>query len=310
MRSRKHRPNALVPAAESLEGRRLLAANPAQIRIQEVATGATAQLIITGTSRADAVTIDDSGGATAGNVKVTLGDGRTYVSKGAISLIQVNGGQGADRVTYNLTGDLVAARTMTANLGAGADVFSAQIQGAIRTTGLFDLEAVGGAGNDALTVDQSAATAAGTFFPYLDGGAGDDTVAFRSAGDVGVSATVGPALLGGAGNDAITLDASGQVLGSLLYNNTIDGGAGNDTINAHVAVKSGSSGNIGASAAQPAVVTGGDGNDQVRFAIDVDPESAVSQVFALAVGGSGHDVVQRTANLLGNGTNENEALLS
>src|SRR4051794_10847630 len=154
----------LVPRLESLEGRQLLAAAATQVRIREAVSGSTAALMINGTNRPDLIQIADNGSGQAGNVTVSLGDGTTYTSKNAISLIQVNGKQGNDQVSYNLTGDLVAARSLSVSLGAGDDQFLAKIDGAIETTSMLDLEAYGGAGNDNMTIAQTGATWAGTFF--------------------------------------------------------------------------------------------------------------------------------------------------
>src|SRR6516164_4298645 len=87
---------------ESLEPRCLLAAKlPAQITIQEMpnpAVPGTTELIITGTKKNDGITINDNGTGTAGNMFVSLSDGRDYMSTGAVVAVDVITGTGSDHV--------------------------------------------------------------------------------------------------------------------------------------------------------------------------------------------------------------------
>src|SRR5262245_15556862 len=106
MRTRKDHRTAFTPDVDGLEEPRLMTAGANQIRLREVVSGTSNLLVITGTTRPDRVTIDDNGSSTAGNVKVSLGDGRTYDSQGAVTMIQFKGNRGSDQVTYNLNGDL------------------------------------------------------------------------------------------------------------------------------------------------------------------------------------------------------------
>jgi hypothetical protein len=301
---------ALAPGLEHLEGRRLMTAGAARVRIREIVSDGTVELRVVGTNRDDVVRIDDNGSGQAGNVTVTLGDGRSYTSKKAISGIQVAGKKGNDQVTYNLTGDLVSARTVVATLGAGNDQFTASVDHAVQTTQMLDLEAFGEAGNDILAIRQAGPVTAGTVFPYLQGDAGDDTLSYTAVGDIGAGATVGPGLVGGDGNDTIALGFSGNVDGQLLYNSTIDGGPGDDSLGAQVAVGADSTGKVGTDSATTAVVQGGDGDDQIRFAVAVDPSATGVKVFGTAVGGAGTDTARRTSNVQGDPSTENDAILS
>ena len=308
--SSRRRRNLVQPSPEVLEGRRLLAAGAAQVRIQEIVTDGVVNLVVTGTRRGDAITIADNGSLAAGNVTVTLGNGKTYTSRKAVSSIQVQGGAGNDRVEYQLTGDLIGPRSVAVSLGSGNDQFSAQVDGAIRTTNILDLEAYGDAGNDSLAIHQSADTVGGTFFPYLVGGKGNDSLAFASTGNVNTGAVVGPALMGGAGNDAITLDYAGQVNGRFLHTLAINGGAGHDRIVSNVAMAADSTGTIGLDSTSPAVIEGGSGNDQIRDSVTIDPTVSGSQVQAVALGNAGKDLVQRSLIVQGDASNENEAILA
>ena len=288
-----------------------MAAGAGRVRIREVISDGTVQLRVVGTNRDDVVTINDNGTARAGNVTVTLGDGRTYTSKRAVSAIQVMGQKGNDQVRYNLTGDLVGARDVLTTLGAGNDQFLAGVDHAVQTTQVLSLQVYGEAGDDALTIRQEGPVTGGTFFPFLQGDAGNDTLTFTAVGDIGAGATVGPGLIGDAGNDTIALNYTGNVVGQFLYSTTIDGGPGADNLGAQVTLGKNSTGKVGTSTTTTAVVQGGDGEDQVRFAVTVDPTATTpAQVFATAMGGAGTDTVQRTANVQGDASIENDAILS
>lgn len=291
-----------------------MAANAARIRIREIVSDGAVELRVVGTNRDDVVRIDDNGTGAAGNVTVSLSDGRIYTTKKAISLIQVAGKKGNDQVSYNLTGDLVSARAVVTTLGAGDDRFTASVDHAVRTTQMLDLEAYGEAGNDNLAIRQTGPVTGGIVFPFLQGDDGDDTLSYSAAGDIGVGATVGPGLVGGAGNDTIAIAYSGNVDGQFLYSSTIDGGPGDDNLDARVDVGPDSSGKVGTDTATTAVVQGGDGNDRIRFAVTIavadDPSATRAQSFTTAVGGAGTDSVLRTSNVPGDPSNENDAILS
>jgi Ca2+-binding RTX toxin-like protein len=307
-RSRRHRV-ATALGLEYLEGRRLMAAGGAQVGVGEVtASDGTTELIIRGTNRADVINVEDNGTGQAGNVTVTLGDGASYTSQGAITQIQVLGRGGDDQVSYDLAGDLVATRTVQVDLGAGNDQFTARLDGAIANAIGLDLEAYGDSGSDNLSVVQAGPTLAGTDFVYLEGDAGADALSYTGTGVVAAGASVLPALSGGAGNDTLTSNYAGQIDGNYIYNLAIDGGAGSDTITDNIAVGAGSTGTVGSGSGTPAAIQGGAGNDQIRFAVAVDPAAQV-QVDAVAIGGAGKDAVQRTSNVQGSGTDEADSLL-
>jgi Ca2+-binding RTX toxin-like protein len=268
------------------------------------------QLVITGTGQGDVIRIADDGTARPGNVTVTRADGTTYTSQNAVTQIEVLGKGGNDQVTYTLTGDLTTSRAVLTDLGAGNDGFTATLGGAVNNASGLTVEAFGDAGADTLAVHQSGAVARGTFFPYLDGGAGNDTLTYDSTGAVNAGASVSPGLSGGAGNDTISSTYAGVIAGNYIYNLAIDGGSGNDRITENVSAQAGSTGTVGQSAATPAVVEGGAGNDQITFAVAVDPAAAATQVNAFAVGGAGRDTVTRSANVQGDRSNESGGVLS
>ena len=301
---------AAAPSLEALEGRRLLAARGATIAIQEGSSNGVAELIVNGTNRADVIHIADNGTGNPGNVTVTLGDGTKYTSHAAVEVVAVSGKGGDDQVSYDLTGPLVASRSVLVNLGAGNDQFTGNIAGDIDNTDGLNLQVVGGAGNDNLSINQTGKTVEGTFIPYLEGDAGNDTLSFKSTGDIAPNAAVVPGLTGGAGNDTITSDYTGLIRGNYIYNLTEDGGAGNDVMTDDIHVLSGSSGTVGTDAQTPAIVRGGAGRDQIHFAIHVDPTARATQVAAVVSGGAGKDAIQRTSNVTGDPTNESDTIIS
>ena len=299
----------VAPSLEHLEVRKLMAAIPTQVAIKEVAISGYNDLKITGTNKADVIAINDNGSNAAGNVTVTLGDGTTYTSQAAVSVIELMGNGGDDHVTFNLTGDVVAAQTVLFDLGAGNDHFTANIAGNVNTANGLDLEAYGRDGNDSMTVNQTGQALAGAFVPYLEGDAGNDTLTYNGSGEIAAGASVTPEFSGGAGNDSIRATYSGVIQGNYIYNLSADGGAGNDNVVENVFAAAGSTGMVGTSAATPAAVKGGTGNDTVRFAVTVDPSATSFQVNGIALGEAGKDNVSRTSNVLGDKSNEKNTIL-
>jgi hypothetical protein len=310
---RTRTPRRQLPRIELLEGRRLMAARAAAsaIRVGEIEYNGAVQLQIIGTARADSVQIQDNGTDSAGNIALKFADGATYTSKKAIASILVMGGAGRDRVSYELTGDLVTSRSINVNLGQGDDVFEGAITGAIvATNATLDLQVFGNQGNDRLSVTQTGENRAGVFFPFLSGDQGDDTLTFGGTGDVKLGATLGPALVGGAGNDTLNARYEGVITGTYLYNLTLIGGAGNDSISNLVFAKAGSFGKLGASSTAPAAVIGGLGDDRITVGVYVDTSTSSLVMNAFASGGAGTDQIQRTANVVVDKTNETDIILA
>lgn len=300
----------VAPNLESLEGRQLLTAAASQPLVTEGSANGVPILLVTGTNKADVINITDNGTDAVGNITLTFGNGQTYTSKTGVSLVQVQSKGGNDQVSYTLTGDLVVTRTIQVSLGAGNDQFTADIPANINNPDGLNIEAYGNAGNDTMDVKQSGATLAGTFYPYLEGDAGNDRLTYAGIGTIAAGASVSPAFSGGAGNDSITSNYMGQINGNYIYNLSMDGGAGNDTLTNTIQVGANSTGTVGTSSAVPAIVEGGNGNDKITYAIFVDPTATQAQIFASAFGGAGKDTVQQTSNVQNDATNENDTVLS
>src|SRR5262245_27576620 len=141
MSSRFHR---FVPRLEILPDRSLPSVTAA-------ITPDTTILTITGDDAANSITIRDSG--QAGGITV-VGDGQTFQFDPNFSAIVVNTGLGDDTVEYDLAGAMTANRIITANLGRGADRFTANL--ADQTLGPnanLDISAYGGQGKDTLVLN-------------------------------------------------------------------------------------------------------------------------------------------------------------
>jgi hypothetical protein len=149
-------------------------------------------LFIQGSAAADAITITDTGKADAGSVTVFDNGIPVYFSTGLVNRIVVVAGGGADTVDYWLSSDLTTNRTVTADLGAGNDSFTAHLDGQNLVANLT-MQALGRGGKDHLELDaRNVNLGAGTWLTVnFRGGAGKDTVAFNyTPGLVDVSAVV------------------------------------------------------------------------------------------------------------------------
>ena len=272
---------------------RVQAQGRATVEITRRALEAQTTNVVIDPSDADAflpnVTVVDSGRATPSNegfvVKASTGDrSGTLVldmndasgEDGRLSIITATGGDGSDVIF------LSGANNAVVRAGAGNDYVSAdgnaEIYGGTGddilagniTFGdegddvLFgNALAVGGTGNDRITMFALDEEADGASNGLAFGGEGDDII----VGEVAISAD------GGDGNDAITLRAGGFANGgagddflTAFDNATLEGGAGNDDLMllANGAVDAGD-GNDEVTATFYSTVTGGKGDDLVRM---------------------------------------------
>jgi hypothetical protein len=290
-----------APALEPLEGRALMSAGLAMPTIKEIATKGYTELEIKGTNKGDTITINDNGSNTPGNVSVTLANGTTYKAKGTIAVIGLQGGSGNDNVTFNLTGDLVAPQSVLMNLAGGNNKFVANLAGAINTPNGLDMEVYGGSGNDNFAVNQTGATLAGSFVPYMQGGAGNNTLTYTGTGSIAANASITPEFGGIAGTNTITANYSGQDDGNYIYNLSANGGSGNNTINYNVMLGAGSTGTVGATSSSPAAIEAGKGNNNITFNVHADPTSTAT-VNAVVVAGTGKNIINHTSNVNVQGT--------
>lgn len=213
----------VVVMAEPLERRRLLASFA-------VLVGGT--LTVTGTAGNDTIFVNSSGG----NIVATLNGAVMTVPATQVQLVQVLGGQGADRLT---TGN---GLTVEAWGGPGADtvltgdgndtVFAGKGSDSVNAgDGINIVE--GETGNDSLT--------AGSGDNELLGGMGDDSIVGNSGNDT---------IFGGQGNDSLFGAAGNDLIVGGLGNDSMFGGDGNDTLLARDGFVDNVAGGPGTNAAQ------------------------------------------------------------
>jgi hypothetical protein len=224
-RSRRQR-DRVVPTLEALEDRSLLSCTVFQN---------AGILTIAGDNLTNAVKVSDNGTYGFGAIKVQC-DGMTKISTMPIHEIRVMTLGGTDRVSYTLTGPLIALgqRMVRVNLGAGNDSFQASFANPLT-----------GAGSDLL--------AGSTFQLNVAGGLGNDNLAVDATHDVDVQAGAkfgvqlygndGISLFPDLGADSLSIAHHGEVDGWIGFG--ANGEAGNDPLVSIVAmVDPGSTGHL------------------------------------------------------------------
>jgi hypothetical protein len=300
----------MAPCVESLEGRLLMAAQPAQVTISEGLSSGSPTLLILGTNGSDIININDNGPGNAGNVTVTLGNGSHYTTQSAVAEVEVVSRGGHDQISYTLSGPLMTERTVLINLGSGTDQFTANINGAVENQAGLDLEAYAGSGTDTMTINQTGPILQGTFIPFLAGGRGKATMTYNGTGPISAGAMINPAFDAGSGNNTMVSRYSGTIDGHYAYNMTVKGGGGNNTIIDNIHVGPGSTGTVGTSPTVPALVKAGRGKTKIHYAVTVDPTATGAQVYAAVTGTRGRDQVERTANVQELSSGANDAIVS
>jgi hypothetical protein len=305
---RPRRRDRLAPSLEMLEGRQLLSAAAAQVGVSEGTSSGTPTLLIMGTNQSDVIHITDNGSGQPGNITVTLANGDSYTTRTAVSEIEVVSRAGNDQISYTLTGDLVAERTVLVYLGSGTDQFVANLNGAVDNPAGLDIEAYGGSGTDSMTINQSGQIKEGTFIPFFAAGSGRETLTYNGTGSINGNASINPAFAGGGGNDTIVSNYSGTIDGNFIYNMTVHGGRGPANITDNVHVGPNSVGTIGTSATSPALIKAGTGRNKIHYAITLDPTASSAQVFAEVMAHRG-DTVERTANVVNGSTGAKDSVI-
>ncbi len=296
---------------ETLEHRCLLAAKlPAQITIQEIPStlvSGTTELLITGTKKSDGITINDNGTGTAGNMFVSLSDGRDYVSTGAVTGVSVITGTGNDQVTYELDGNLQTPNQELVIVGSGVKKGGGAVQLTVNIAGSIlagsDLSVIGipdPRKTTAMTVNESG---------KIDGDltAGISTLgtktlkpaavklSVQSTGAIGPDGDLDLGAVGGKHNDVATIAYSGT------NNGEIDvfelGNGGSDNLSADIFMIPGSTGTVGTSNNQSLVE--GSGKDHLSFTVEQGTDTTTaSNIFAQIIGKSKRDKVTHTANVI------------
>jgi hypothetical protein len=295
---------------ELLETRCLLNAKmPAQITIQEtpstVAPGTTA-LLITGTKKNDGITISDNGTGTAGNIFVSLSDGRDYMSTGAVTEIAVQTGTGNDKVTYELDGNLQTSNTELVFVGSGAKQgggtlqFTANIVGKILPNA--DLSIIGVPDPKKLTT--MTVNESGEIDGTLSAGEselgskikpGPESFTLQSTGMIASGGVLDTGIFGGKHNDVANVSYSGTNNGELDLGLT--GSGGSDQLSADIFMIAGSTGTVGSS--NNVATIKGSGKDHLSFTIHQGTDStSTTNVFAQVIGTTKKDKVAHTGNVM------------
>ncbi len=296
---------------ETLEARCLLTAKlPAQITIQEIPStlvSGTTELLITGTKKNDGITINDNGTGTAGNMFVSLSDGRDFMSTGAVTGVDVETGTGNDHVTYELDGNLQTPNQELVFVGSGvkqgggAVQLTVNIAGSILTgSSLVVLGVPDPRKTTTMTVNESGEidgdfTAGISGFGTKNPKPGPVKFSAQSTGTIGAGGDIDLGAVGGKHNDVATVSYSGT------NNGEIDvfelGNGGSDNLNADIFMIPGSTGSVGTSNNQSIVE--GSGKDHLSFTVAQGTDTTTtSNIFAQIVGKTKKDKVTHTANVI------------
>ena len=290
----------------------LAAKLPAQITIQEIPStlvSGTSELLITGTKKNDGITINDNGTGTAGNMFVSLSDGRDFMSTGAVTGVDVITGTGSDHVTYELDGNLLTSNQELVFVGSGVKKGGGTLQLTVNIAGsLLDSSSLSVIGipdpkkpttmtvNESGEIDGSLTAGISTlganhFKP------GPVKLSLQSTGTIGTSGTLDTGAVGGKKNDVAKIAYSGT------NNGQIDvfelGNGGSDNLSADIFMIPGSTGSVGAGNNRSIVE--GSGKDQLSFTVEQGTDTTTtSNIFAQIIGKSKKDKVTHTANVIVN----------
>jgi hypothetical protein len=139
-----------IPALEAFDDRVLPTVTFAEVLDP---ASSTYTLRIVGDEGPNQISISDDGTGFAGAV-VVQGDGQLYFSENPISNIEVVTAGGVDTVDYWLVADLSFSRTVTVDLGAKIDTFTAHLNDrTINADTKLAISAFGQGGNDHFNLD-------------------------------------------------------------------------------------------------------------------------------------------------------------
>ncbi len=308
----KYRRNVLVCAQiQSLEDRCLLSAKPpAQITIQEVPSSVNpgmSELLITGTKNNDGISINDNGTGTAGNIFVSLDDGRDYESVGAIDEIAVATGKGKDHVTYELDGNLQPGVNELVFLGSGLKKGGGTVQLTVNVVGkILDtsmLEIIGAPDpkkkttmivNDSGDIDGELIAGIAPLTGSVARPGAPELFTLNSTANIGSNGILDTGLRGASRNDVAAISYAGTNNGEIAI--TAVGDGGNDQLDADVYMAPGSTGTVGQSGG-PSVMEAS-GKSRLRFTVALGTDSTTAtNVFAKVVALSRKVMTVRTANV-------------
>jgi hypothetical protein len=238
------------------------------------------------------IVIEDNGTAGVNNI-VASANGRTFRPNVPITNVQIRGGAGVEIITYNMTGSLVGGRIVDAFLGGSSDKFKMTVRRDFTAGASLNVTAFGAAGDDVLSTTLIGNMAQPSQLNFnANGGAGFDNLQFQTTSSVtiGNGSSVRLGLAGAGGSDVIRTEYNGTLNGSLAFTNA--GGGARDAVRALVNVFGGSTGIL-----EPSLVSGGGGDDRLRFAVFNNSNTAIT-FNQVADGNGGTDSCVRTNDVL------------
>ena len=204
-----------IPSLESLESRRLYAADPGGTATIDTSTP---RLDVEGTRRADQITVDLN--ATTGNIDVTING----AAAGSFAVAQIPAGIRIDGRAGNDTIVVGAAVTLPVEIHGdkGNDVITGSSGNDTIDGGAGRDSCAGGAGDDSIR--------GGNGHDSLSGGAGDDNLNGENGNDSCDGGDDSDSVVGGNGTDSLVGALGDDHLRGGNGRDSCDGGDGNDDI--------------------------------------------------------------------------------
>jgi hypothetical protein len=297
---------------EGLEGRCLLSGMSAKtVTFQEVLNGSTivpgtSVLTITGTKKNDAITINDNGTGTAGNIFVSTGSGQDFMSTGAVSELLVKPGGGNDNITYELDSNLQPNVSELIEVGSkgttvGSVQFTVNIVGKVLDhSSLAIFEAPVFSRKSTMTVNDSGEvdgdlTAGIAALGSTKIGRSPELFQFQSTAAIGPDGEIAAGVIGSRANDFGSFSYSGLNNGELDI--VAQGNGGNDQFDADAFMIAGSTGTVGTSGSPSLIRTAGK-KDKLNFTIERGTDStSTTGIYAELIDTSKKDTSTHTGNV-------------
>jgi hypothetical protein len=237
-------------------------------------------LLVTGSSGGDQITVRDGG---HGNVSASVVDGgghRTTLSANGVQRIVIDSRGGGDRIDYALTAPLITSEQLVVTTGPGRHQIGLDFSRGVSAPSL-NVQVQGGSGDDTLNATLGPVRNTNLVFG-VHLGAGFDHANVTLAGDVTGSARVAVAVAGGGGYDGWTIRERGNIGAAAQVSLTAQGGSQSSTI--HVDYTGKLDGRLSVQA------LGGNSFDWLESTINLTAGST-GWLTARTIGGPGDDVL-------------------
>jgi hypothetical protein len=270
------------PRLETLEDRSV----PACLISENVGT-----LLILGDSTANRIDISDAGGGGAGNVTVAC-DGQVIKNANIITGIRVRGRAGNDVITYTQTRSLSSGqnRRVVIDMGTEHDQVTVALNGGLSANSRLNLAVRGGTGQCQINVTGGGTIASNAaLLMNLSAGGDANRIRGSEAANIASGGSLTINAIAGGNSNVLTVAQRGQALG--VVNAKASAGGRFGRINMLLTPATGSTGLI------TAKVTGGTGNDAIRFIARKITVFDTVGIDAVLNGGAGVNFCTRTANV-------------